>query len=139
MERTRRTVQLIAEGAGLGANLPVEDASEIGVDNVFLDSAGAHREMQRISAMVYMIDYLTAGQALYSRPVPEATRLAIEWIQQAATAPLNIFGSHDVTIATALTGLGLAQFSLDNWLPYLTGLAMVERNGVWQHHCLNAV
>jgi hypothetical protein len=134
MTRTRRTVQLIAEGAGFGAGLTVEDAPEIGVGNVFTDQAGAHRAMRRIGVMPYQLAYLAAGQAPAARPVAEATERATAWMRQAATASLTLFGSHDVTIGTALTGLGLARITAETWVPYLTGLAMVERDGIWRYH-----
>ena len=134
MTRTRRTVQLIAEGAGLGAGRPVEDAPEIGVGNVFTDPAGAHRAMQQVGVIPYQLAYFAAGHAPAARPVAEATARAVGWMRRAATAPLTLFGSHDVTIAVALTGLGLARITAETWVPYLTGLAMVEQDGVWHYH-----
>ncbi len=134
MERTRRTVQLIAEGAGMGAGLPVEDAPAIGVDNVFLNPRSVHLEMQRVGAMRFQLAYLAAGEAPHARPVAEATHLAVNWIRKSATAQLNLFGSHDITITATLAGLQLARFTEADWIPYLTGLAMVERDGAWSNH-----
>lgn len=134
MTRTRRTVQLIAEGMGLGGERPVEDAPEIGVDNVFTDQVGAHRAMQEVGVIPYQIAYFEAGHAPAARPIAEATARAVGWMRRAATAPLTLFGSHDVTIAVALTGLCLARITAETWVPFLTGLAMVERDGVWHYH-----
>ena len=133
MERTRRTARLIADGAG-AAGTPVEDAPAIGVGNVFTDAAAAHREMERVGVMDYMLGYLAAGEAPHARPVREATRLALGWIREAATAPFTLCCGHDLTIAAALAGLELASFRADDWIPFLTGMALVERNGEWSHH-----
>ena len=133
MERTRRTARLIGDGAG-AVGTPVEDATAIGVGNVFTDTDGAHGEMQRVGVMDYMLAYLATGEAAYARPVHEATRLALEWIHQAATAPFTLCCGHDLMIAAALAGLELARFRADNWIPYLTGMALVERGGGWRHY-----
>ena len=133
MVRTRRTARLIADAAGADGT-PVEDAPAIGVGNVFTDAAAAHREMERIGVMDYMIRYLDAGEAPHARPVREATRLAIDWIRAAATAPFTLCCGHDLTIAAALAGLELARFRADDWIPFLTGMALVERGGEWRHH-----
>ena len=133
MERTRRTARLIADGAG-AAGTPVEDAPAIGVGNVFTDAAAAHREMERVGVMDYMLGYLAAGEAPHARPVREATRLAVGWIREAATAPFTLCCGHDLTIAAALAGLELARFRADDWIPFLTGMVLVEHGGEWSHH-----
>ena len=133
MERTRRTARPIADGAG-AAGTPVEDAPAIGVGNVFTDAAAAHREMERVGVMDYMLGYLAAGEAPHARPVREATRLALDWIRQAATTPFTLCCGHDLTIAAALAGLELARYRADDWIPFLTGMALVERDGEWRHH-----
>ena len=133
MERTRRTARLIGDAVG-ATEATVEDAPAIGVGNVFTDAGDAHREMGRVGVMNYIFGYLDAGTAPHACPVREATSLAVEWIQHAATEQFNLYCGHDLTIATALTGLDLAHFQADNWLPFLTGLVMVDHNGQWQNH-----
>jgi hypothetical protein len=90
--------------------------------------------MERVGVMDYMLGYLAAGEAPHARPVHEATRLAVDWIREAATVSFTLCCGHDLTIAAALAGLGLARFRADDWIPFLTGMALVERDGEWSHH-----
>ena len=133
MARTRRTARLFADGAGI-TRQAVEDAEAIGVNNVFTDARGAHAVMARIGVMNYMLDYLAAGEAPHARPVSEATRLAVAWIREKAVSGLSLFCGHDLTIAAALTGLNLARFTAETWIPFLTGMAMVEEDGAWRNY-----
>ena len=134
MERTRRTVQLVAEGAGLGTGLPVSDAPEIGTGSVFRDQRSVHQTMCAVGVMEYQLAYLDNGTAPHAWSVAETTARTIRWLGEVATAQLNLFGGHDVCIATILTGLGMARISNENWPAYLTGLARVETGGVWRNH-----
>lgn len=129
MARTRLTASFIAEGAGFGAGLPVADAEEIGVRNVFTDPEGACREMGRSGAMPFMLSYIETGAAPFCRPASEATRAAVDYMERDATAHLNVYCGHDFMIATALAGLRLAHYTAETWIPFLTGLAIVSGDG----------
>ncbi len=137
MTRTRATVRAVAEGAGLLEGVEVADAGEIGVYNVFSDPVAAYRQMGAVGIMPYLIDYFEQGKAVAAVPIVEATAGSINWIERVATAPLNLFGSHDVTVGAALTGLGLCRVDAEKWVPFLTGIALVESAGGWERHWLH--
>lgn len=133
MQRTRITARLIAEGAGLGAGLPVEDSVEISVRNVFLDPGAVHDEMDRVGVMDFMLSYLEKGEAPFCRPLHEAKDLAVGFLERDAKAQLNLYCGHDFMIAAALAGLELARYTAETWIPFLTGLAMASRpDGTWE-------
>lgn len=137
MLRTRLTVRTIAEGLGLGTGLPVKDAEEISVEQVFSDTHEVHRIMQEVGVFEYQVDYFSKGHAEAATPVAEVTDVMLGWIKKVSTADLNLFGSHDVTVGTVLAGLGLTTITIEDWVPFLTGLAMVHRDGQWHCHWLH--
>lgn len=133
MMRTRLTARFIAEGAGMGKNCPVEDSEEISVRNVFIDPVGVYHAMDRAGVMNFTLSYIETGTAPFCRPVPEATRNALDYMERDAAAQLNIYCGHDFMIATALAGLRLAHFTAETWIPFLTGLVLVsEEDGSWE-------
>ena len=135
MTRTRLTARFIAEGAGMGRNLPVEDSEEISVRNVFIDPLGVYHAMDREGVMHFTLSYIESGTAPYCRPVPEATRNALRYMEHDASSQLNVYCGHDFMIATALAGLHLAHYTEETWIPFLTGLVLVSTDeGGWKPH-----
>ena len=138
MNRCRLTAHHIAEGMGI-ENPVVEDADPLGVRGFYYEDPYAVQDMMRQQGyMAYMLDYLTNGIAPHSKPIGPATQQMAEWLQNKTTAQLGVFVSHDIFIASFLTGLNMRTYTADNWVGFLHGAALVHspENGWTCHACV---
>lgn len=126
MTRCRLTAQHFAEGMGIEAPL-VEDADPLGVRGFYYDDPYAVQDLMRQQGyMAYMLEYLRNGIAPFSRPIGPATEQTAEWLKCQTSAQLGIFVSHDIFIASFLTGLKIQTFSAENWVGFLHGAALIH-------------
>lgn len=126
MTRCRLTARYFAEGMGFDAPL-VEDADTLGVRGFFYDDPYAVQEIMRQRGyMAYMLDYLRDGVAPHSKPIGPATAQTIDWLTTQTTARLGVFVSHDIFIASVLTGLNMRTYTADNWVGFLHGAAFIH-------------
>ena len=138
MARCQLTAHHFAEGMGL-THAVVEDADPLGVRGFYYDDPYAVQDLMRKQGyMAYMLEYLRDGIAPFSRPIGPATEQTAEWMRCAATAKLNIFVSHDIFIASFLTGLNIRTFSAEDWVGFLHGAALVHsaESGWSCHPCV---
>lgn len=126
MNRCRLTARYIADGMGLETSA-VEDADTLGVRGFFYDDPYAVQEVMRQQGyMAYMLDYLRDGSAPHSKPIGLATEKTINWLKDQMTTRLGVFVSHDIFIASVLTGLKLRTYTADNWVGFLHGAAFIQ-------------
>ena len=126
MTRCQLTARHFAEGMGIDAPL-VEDADELGVRGFYYEDPYAVQDlMRRQGYMAYMLDYLKNGTAPYSSPIGPATQQTAAWLQSKTTAQLGVYVSHDIFIASFLTGLNIRTFSAQDWVGFLHGAALVH-------------
>jgi len=135
MTRCRLTARYFAEGMGFEAPL-VEDADALGVRGFFYDDPYAVQAMMRQQGyMAYMLDYLRDGVAPHSKPIGPATAQSVDWITRQTTVQLGVFVSHDIFIASVLTGLNVRTYTADNWVGFLHGAAFIHTpEGGWVCH-----
>ena len=135
MLRCQMTARCIADGMGL-ADAAVEDADPLGVHGFYYEDPYAVQDlMRRQGYMAYMLDYLRDGIAPYSNPLKPATERTAAWLQSQTEARLGVFVSHDIFIASFLTGLGVRTYTADNWVGYLHGAALIrEAEAGWVCH-----
>ena len=55
-----------------------------------------------------------------------ATQQTAAWLQSKTTAQLGVYVSHDIFIASFLTGLNIRTFSAQDWVGFLHGAALVH-------------
>ena len=126
MTRCRLTARHFAEGMGFAAPV-VEDADPLGVRGFYYEDPYAVQDLMRQQGyMAYMLDYLRNGIAPYSRPLGSATAQTAEWLRGQTTTRLGVFVSHDIFIASFLTGLGIRTFSAEDWVGFLHGAALIH-------------
>jgi broad specificity phosphatase PhoE len=126
MNRCRLTARHIAEGMGFSEPV-VDDADELGVHGFYYEDAYAVQDaMRRQGYMAYMLEYLRNGNAPHSLPIGPATERMAEWLQRHATTRLGVFVSHDIFIASFLTGLHMRTYAEDDWVGFLHGAALVQ-------------
>ena len=67
------------------------------------------------------------------RPIPESTRLAMDWIRGADFgARCALVVTHDIFVAPFLQELGAGEFRSSHWIGFLQGAALFERSdGSW--------
>ncbi len=135
MTRCQLTARHFAEGMGL-ADVAVEDADPLGVRGFYYDDPYAVQDLMRQQGyMPYMLEYLRDGVAPFSRPIGPATEQMAEWLRCQTTAQLNVFISHDIFIASFLTGLSIRTYTAEDWVGFLHGAALVHaRDTGWTCH-----
>ncbi len=141
MNRCRLTARHFAEGMGFDAPV-VEDADPLGVRGFYYDDPYAVQDLMRQQGyMAYMLEYLRNGVAPFSRPIGPATAQTAEWLKCQTTAQLCVFVSHDIFIASFLTGLKIRTYSAADWVGFLHGAALIHSpaSGWSCHPCVPAL
>ena len=135
MVRCRMTAQCIAEGMGL-SDVPVTDEPRLGLGCFYYeDPENLQRIMRQQGYLPFMLEYLRTGVAPYSRPIDVATELMTVWLKEATVRPLNVLISHDIFVASLLTGLKIRTYTAENWVGFVHGAAIVKMpNGDWHCH-----
>ena len=129
MTRCQLTARHFAEGMGVDAPL-VEDADELGVRGFYYEDPYAVQDLMRQQGyMAYMLDYLKNGTAPYSCPIGPATAKTAVWLQSKTTSQLGVYVSHDIFIASFLTGLAIRTFAAEDWVGFLHGAALIQAPG----------
>jgi hypothetical protein len=91
--------------------------------------------MRQRGYMAFMLDYLRDGTAPHSRPIGPATDQLADWLRRNASTRLGIFISHDIFIASFLTGLNIRTYTAEDWVGFLHGAALLEApGGIWTCH-----
>jgi len=138
MNRCRLTALHFAEGMGIIAP-NIMDAEPLGVRGFYYEDAYAVQEaMRQQGYMPYMLDYLEKGVAPHSAPIGPATEKTADWLTRQTTSQLGVFVSHDIFIASFLTGLNMRTFTADNWVGFLHGAALIHspKTGWVCHACV---
>ena len=128
--RTRLTAAAVAEGLGAaGARVAVSE--EASIPGLWVeDQALAHSHYLSEGPVRFNDRLVSGGLAEGYRPIPESTRLCMEWISGADFGARCAFiATHDVFLACLLTGLGVGRFSCARWVGFLQGCALFERPG----------
>lgn len=126
MDRCRLTAHHFAQGMGI-ADPKVADADTLGVRGFYYEDPYAVQDlMRRQGYMAYMADYLRDGIARHSRPIGPATAQTADWLKAQTTTRLGVYVSHDIFIASFLTGLRMRTFTAENWVGFLHGAALVR-------------
>lgn len=135
MARCRLTARHMAEGMGL-PDATVTDADPLGVRGFYYEDCYAVQEqMRQRGYMAFMLDYLRDGTAPHSRPIGPATDQLADWLRRNASTRLGIFISHDIFIASFLTGLNIRTYTAEDWVGFLHGAALLEApGGIWTCH-----
>ena len=133
MVRCRMTAQCIAEGMGL-TEVSVTDEPRLGLGCFYYeDPEKLQSVMRQQGYLSFMLEYLRKGVAPYSRPIDVATEQMVAWLKDATVRPLNVLISHDVFVASLLTGLNVRTYTAGNWVGFMHGAAIVNtRDGEWQ-------
>ncbi len=132
MTRCQLTARHFAEGMGIVDPL-VTDAHPLGVRGFYYEDPYAVQDLMRQQGyMAYMLEYLRKGIAPFSQPIGPATAQTAEWIQSQTTSQLGVYVSHDIFIASFLTGLKIRTFTAENWVGFLHGAALIESSDA--HH-----
>lgn len=115
-------------GRGMGIDEPaVADAAPLGVRGFYYEDPYAVQDIMRQRGyMAYMEEYLRNGTALHSRPIGPATAQLAEWLKAQTATRLGVYVSHDIFIASFLTGLRMRTFTAENWVGFLHGAALVH-------------
>jgi hypothetical protein len=132
MVRCRTTAQCIAEGMGL-AEVPVTDEPRLGLGCFYYEEPEKlqHR-MRQQGYLSFMLEYLRKGVAPYSRPIDVATGLMTAWLKETTVRPLNVLISHDIFVASFLTGLKVRTYTAEDWVGFVHGAAIVNtQDGGW--------
>ncbi len=126
MMRCQLTARYFAEGMGI-ADATVSDADVLGVRGFYYEDPYAVQNIMRQQGyMAYMQEYLRNGIAPYSCPIEPATAQTAEWLKQQTITQLGVYVSHDIFIASFLTGLKMRTFSAENWVGFLHGAALIQ-------------
>ncbi len=126
MTRCQLTALHFAEGMGIIDPL-ITDAHPLGVRGFYYEDPYAVQDLMRQQGyMAYMLEYLRKGIAPFSQPIGPATAQTAEWIQSQTTSQLGVYVSHDIFIASFLTGLKIRTFTAENWVGFLHGAALIE-------------
>jgi hypothetical protein len=135
MTRCQMTARCFAEGMGL-SDAAVADADPLGVRGFYYADPYAVQDLMRQRGyMAYMLDYLRDGIAPHSSPIGTATEQTAAWLREQTTARLGVFVSHDIFIASFLTGLGIRTYTADDWVGYLHGAALIhDADSGWVCH-----
>jgi len=135
MVRCHMTAQCIAEGMGL-PDAPVTDEPRLGLECFYYeDPEKLQGVMRQKGYLPFMLEYLRKGVAPYSRPLDVATGMMTEWLKGATVRPLNVLVSHDIFVASLLTGLKARAYTADNWVGFIHGAAIVNTpDGDWLCH-----
>jgi hypothetical protein len=114
----------------------VENADPLGIRGFYYDDPYAVQNLMRQQGyMAYMLEYLRNGIAPFSRPIVPATLQTAKWLQGQSTSQLSVFVSHDIFIASFLTGLNIRTYSADDWVGFLHGAALVHSSDAgWSCH-----
>lgn len=127
MARCQLTARYFAEGMGF-AEPEVTDADPLGVRGFYYEDPYAVQDLMRQQGyMAYMLDYLQNGVAPHSCPIGPATAQTAEWLQRQTTAQLGVYVSHDIFIASFLTGLKMRTYTAENWVGFLHGAALIHK------------
>lgn len=135
MTRCQLTARHMAEGMGL-PEATVTDAVPLGVRGFYYEDCYAVQEqMRQRGYMAFMIDYLRNGTAPHSRPIGPATDQFADWLCRSTSTRLGVFISHDIFIASFLTGLKIRTYTAEDWVGFLHGAALLEAlDGTWTCH-----
>ena len=133
MVRCRMTAQCIAEGMGL-TDTPVADEPRLGLQCFYYEDPGKLQlAMRRQGYLPFMLDYLRNGIAPHSRPIGVATEQMTAWLKEATVRQLNVLVSHDIFVASFLTGLKARTFTAEQWVGFVHGAAIVHMpNKEWR-------
>lgn len=132
--RTMLTAAAVAEGMGR-PGAPVAESAEASLPGLWIsDMPETHRNYRKYGTAAFT-DMFMRGEATGGyRPIPESTRLAMDWIRRADFgARCAVVASHDIFIAALLRGLGAAEPDSENWIGFLQGAALFENaDGSWR-------
>ncbi len=134
MRRTRETAKHIASGMGL-EDVSIFDAPEIGVSGLWVeDRELLHSFYEKEGSAACTDRYFRDGYAEGYKTIQEGTALTFDWLMQCNFGARNaLIVSHDIFIAGLLQGLGVRQFSSQEWLGYLQSAALVQDSeGTWK-------
>jgi len=133
MVRCRMTAQCIAAGMGL-SDVSVADEPYLGLKCFYYEEPEKLQAVMRQRGYLpFMLEYLRNGVAPYSRPIGVATGLMTAWLKGATTHQLNVLVSHDIFVASLLTGLNVRTYTEDNWVGFVHGAAIVNLpDGSWR-------
>jgi broad specificity phosphatase PhoE len=138
MVRCRMTAQCIAEGMGL-ANVSVADEPRLGLGCFYYeDPVNLQDEMRQQGYLSFMLEYLRKGVAPYSHPIDVATEQMAAWLKDATVRSLNVLISHDIFVASFLTGLKVRTYTAENWVGFVHGAVIVNMpdRGWWCYPCV---
>ena len=138
MARCQLTAKHFAEGMGI-PDPAVADADALGVRGFYYEDPYAVQDaMRRQGYMPYMLEYLRNGIAPHSSPIGPATALTAEWLQRQTVSQLGVYVSHDIFIASFLTGLKIRTFTAEDWVGFLHGAALIctPETGWTCHACV---
>ena len=131
--RTMLTAATVAEGMGR-AGAPVAESVEASLPGLWIeDMPETHRSYRRYGTAEFT-DMFMRGEATGGYlPIPESTRLAMEWIGGADFgARCAVVVTHDIFLAALMRGLGVFPFDSRSWVGFLQGCALFERpDGGW--------
>ena len=127
LRRTLLTADAVAEG--IGSSAAVVPSPEIGIPGLWLtDARAVHDHQEREGSAVYCDRLMRDGQAEGFLPVPESTRIVLDWLRRTDFGTRRVFlCTHDVFLACLLSGLGCARVNSVTWVGYLQGAALFER------------
>ena len=126
MVRCQMTARHIAEGMGL-PNATVTDEPRIGLKCFYYEDPEPLQAMMRQQGyLAYMLEYLHKGVAPYSRPIDVATEMMVAWLKEATVRSLNVLVSHDIFVASLLTGLKVRAYTASNWVGFIHGAAIIN-------------
>ena len=129
MVRCQMTAQCIAEGMGL-SDVRVTDEPRLGLKCFYYEEPEKlQAAMRQQGYLSFMLDYLHKGVAPYSRPLDVATGQMVAWLKGATVCALNVLVSHDIFVASLLSGLKVRNYSPENWVGFVHGAAVVHTPG----------
>ena len=135
MVRCQLTARHFAEGMGFLQPVVI-DADPLGVRGFYYEDPYAVQALMRQQGyMAYMLDYLRDGNAPYSKPIGPATEQMANWLQQQTVTRLGVFVSHDIFIASFLTGIKIRTYTAKNWVGFLHGAVLIQTpDQAWRCH-----
>ena len=134
--RTRLTAQCVAEevlGREAGAGC-VRDCAEIGIPGIWIEDAKrVYEAMRRLGVAQYHERQMRTLEAPGFRNAKDVVAKFLAWISgPAIPARYAFLASHDCHIAYLMNGLGVANFTIDDWVGFLQGCALFEQtDGTW--------